>query len=130
MPNTCAAWLEVSAERASDSHILMNQGRPLAAIYMAGYAVECKLKALLVSVGKVPRTNGPRGHDLRTLWEMAGFRLSDMPGLRRLFLDTWATALRYECALPDGSDHQALFKGAQELASFIHVRIRRRRNRQ
>lgn len=127
MPDTWKDWLEVGTERASDARSLKDQERSVAAVYMAGYAVECKLKALIRCMNRKPPTSGPRGHDLRGLWEAAGFRVNDIGGYKRLFLQNWNTDLRYQNNLPNGTDCDSLYKGAQELAGFIQKKIRNRK---
>ena len=107
-----------------DASTLKHQGRLLAAVYMAGYAVECKLKALLQSRGKRFPTRGQEGHHLRGLWEAAGLKLDDLRGNRRLFLDFWTTDLRYEQALSDSTDFDALYLGSVELAGYVQKRMR------
>lgn len=125
MANTVDSFLEVAQERGVDASTLKREGRFLAAVYMAGYAVECRLKALLQSRGKRFPTSGQEGHHLRGLWEAAGLRLHDIHGNRRLFIDFWTTDLRYEQSLPGGTDFDALYLGSIELAGYVQKRIRR-----
>ena len=93
-PSTAQSWLDVAHERGKDAHKLRETDRALAAIYMAGYLVECTLKAFLHREGKRYPTSGREGHNLQGLWEAAGFKLNDLQGTRRLFLETWDTGLR------------------------------------
>ena len=124
MANTVYDFLEVAQERSIDASTLKREGRFLAAIYLAGYAVECKLKALLQSRGKRFPTSGQQGHHLRGLWEAAGLKLDDLHGARRLFIDFWTTSLRYEQSLPDGTDFESLYQGSVELVGYLQKRIR------
>ena len=73
-------FLEVARERGVDASTLRREKRLLAATYMAGYAVECGLKALLQRMGKRFPRSGSEGHHLRGLWEAAGLKLADSNG--------------------------------------------------
>src|SRR5712692_6571320 len=118
------SFLEAARERGMDASTLKREKRLLAAVYMAGYAVECGLKALLQRMGKRFPRSGSEGHHLRGLWEAAGLKLDDVRGYRRLFMDFWTTNLRYEHSLPDGTDFEALYQGRVELVGYIQKRIR------
>lgn len=96
----------------------------LAAVYLAGYVVECRLKVLLNRQGKRYPQSGRQGHDLLGLWEHAGLRGQDLSGHRGEFLRLWSTALRYESELPNNVDVENLLTGGRELASMVTVRIR------
>jgi hypothetical protein len=117
-------FLEVARERGVDASTLKREKRFLAATYMAGYAVECGLKALLQRTGKRFPTSGSEGHHLRGLWEAAGLKLDDIHGYSRLFMDVWTTTLRYEHSLPDGMDFESLYQGSIDLIGYIQKRIR------
>ena len=118
------SFLEVAQERGKDASILKEKGRLLAAVYMAGYAVECKLKALLQKQGKRFPIGGQEGHNLRGLWEAAGLKLHDIQGYRRLFIEVWTTTLRYEHSLPSDADFDTLYQGSVELAGYVQKQIR------
>jgi HEPN domain-containing protein len=126
MPSAVELLLQVAEERGTDANVLKREGRLLAAVYLAGYMVECRLKAFLQHRGRRFPTSGREGHDLRGLWEAAGFRLQDISGNKHLFLETWTTSLRYERRLPNGSDFVTLYQGAVELAGYIQTRLRRK----
>ncbi len=75
---TVAEWEQVAKDRYQDAQSLDTQGRHVAAVYMAGYAIECYLKAYIRHRGgKVP-TSGREGHNLGGLWQASGFRLTDL----------------------------------------------------
>jgi hypothetical protein len=58
-PTTAEAWLLAVQKRAVDARILADQGRSVAAVYLAGYAVERALKAYLQK--RTLLSNGIRG---------------------------------------------------------------------
>ena len=119
-------YLGASNERGKDAAQLRDARRQLAAVYMAGYVVECKLKALLVARNLKFRMAGSGGHNLHALWEAAGLRRLDLSGNRRAFLDVWGTHLRYQTELPSPPepDFESLYAGAIELAGWIQSRMR------
>ena len=120
---------DIAQERGTDANELMKAKRQLAAIYMAGYQVECSLKGLLPSAGKSFPTSGRDGHNLHALWEAAGFKREDAGGLKRLVLDNWSTDLRYQSEISPDLDVESLFKGAMELAGYVKVRLRNSRGK-
>jgi hypothetical protein len=126
VPNTADEWLTVAEERGRDAAALKGYPRELAAIYMMGYVVECHLKAYLRSRNAADDWRGRAGHDLLALWENCGFKRLDVSGNRRLFLDNWATDLRYEKELGTRGDFDSLFNGAIDLVGYVQ-KCRRRK---
>jgi hypothetical protein len=128
MPNTTQEWLDVAHERAIDATKLKEQQRRLAAMYMVGYFVECRLKACLKHSRKT-WSAGREGHNLRGLLEKCGLKLHDLGGHRRRFAELWSTDLRYENSLINEPEFDGLFEGALQLAGYIEKRISRGRGR-
>lgn len=115
---------QAALAKARESNSLRANGHACCAVYLAGYVVECNLKALLAKQGKSFPRSGRGGHDLTALWNAAGFRARDLSGHRRQFIDYWSTALRYESVLPGGHDADNLLDGATQLASFVVRKLR------
>lgn len=116
-----------------DARILADQGRSVAAVYLAGYAVECALKAYLQRVGRGFPTSRQAGHDLRELWRACGFRLAalgDSQGNRAYFVEQWYTGLRYNDTLDTVLDAGVLVEGAVQLAGWVQSRLNRWPRRQ
>jgi hypothetical protein len=134
-PNTAQDWLAVAKERASDAEAIHKQyPNSVGAIYLAGYAIECTLKALLQKRGISYPTSGREGHNLQGLWKAARFQFSDLQdtqGTQTFFLEKWSTDLRYETALPVniGLEVQELMTGAKHLSGRIRTEIRRSKPR-
>jgi HEPN domain-containing protein len=133
-PNTFDDWIEVSRERQEDARALLSRKNSVGPVYMAGYAVEASLKAFLKKVNiEFPRT-GDEGHNLKGLWQQAGFRLKDIKdknGERAFFVEEWRTGLRYEVS-PDVlhlRDSDSLVNAAGDLSGWIQNQIRRRRRK-
>src|SRR5436190_6798329 len=96
----------VAEQRIEDVEWLFTSGRYNACVYLAGYAVECSLKALLLNTTPVPQ----RGSTVRSF---RGVRAHDFEMLRRHYLragganlprevvhafdevNDWTTHLRY-----------------------------------
>jgi HEPN domain-containing protein len=123
----------VAQERAADARILYDRGRSVAAVYLAGYAVECSLKAYLQRIGRGFPTSGQAGHDLRELWRVCGFRLAvlgDSQGNRTYFVERWNTGLRYNDTLDTVLDAGVLVEGAAQLVGWIQGQLNQRQRRQ
>ena len=97
----------VALQRFEDSEILLDGGRNTGAIYLAGYAVECALKAIPLSatpLSQIPDLaksfRGGRGHDLEWLKEqyLRAGRPGFPPALARNFarVNSWKTDIRYK----------------------------------
>ena len=111
-----------------DARTLYNQGRSVAAVYLAGYAVECSLKAYLQRVGRGFPASGPAGHDLRELWKVSRFQmanLGDSQGNRTYFIEQWNTGLRYNETLGTALDAGVLVEGAVQLAGWVQGQLHR-----
>lgn len=129
-PNTFDEWIEVSRERQEDARALLSRKQSVGPVYMAGYAVEARLKAFLRRINKEFPKKGDEGHNLRGLWKQTGFKLRDIKdenGEKAFFVEEWSTDLRYEVSL-DGAyawDSNSLVKAAGELSGWIQTQIRR-----
>jgi hypothetical protein len=101
-------------------------------VYVAGYAIECSLKAYLQASGLPFPTSGRAGHDLRALWGAAGFSLreiGDQRGEKAFFVEGWSTDLRYETTSGSTLSGDELVGGARALTGWLQTRARRRRRR-
>jgi hypothetical protein len=131
-PTTASDWLTVANERAADAEAMkISRCTSIGCIYMAGYAIECSLKALLQSSSTPFPRHGQEGHNLRGLWEASGFRLSDLSdstGAKTFFIQNWDTALRYELTCDSSLTMMELVDGAKHLTGWIQSRIRRKRH--
>jgi HEPN domain-containing protein len=132
-PNTANEWMEIAKERAADAEaVKITRSASIGCVYMAGYAIECSLKALLQSTNRPFPKSGQEGHNLRKLWEEAGFRLSDLSdstGAKTFFIENWDTSLRYELNFESSLTMAELVDGAKQLTGWIQTRTRRPRRR-
>lgn len=134
-PNSPQDWLNLARERAADADAIYKE-RPdsIAVVYLAGYAIECSLKALLQKQGISFPKSGREGHNLRGLWQASGLKLSDLKdeqGSKTFFLQNWNTDLRYEITLQttSGLETQELLNGAKQLTGWIQTQIKRAKSR-
>src|SRR4051812_42654219 len=99
-PTTIQDWLQVANERAADADAMMpHRPSSVGPGYIAGYAVECTLKAYLQRLNTPYPTSGRAGHDLRGLWNASRLRVADLGdrhGEKAFYLHSWTTDLRYE----------------------------------
>ena len=100
-------FLTVARHRLGDARVLFERGRHPGAVYLAGYAVECGLKALILSRTSPTQMaiveegfRGRRGHDLRSLLQQsrqAGANPISKPLVRRFSeVQTWTSEVRYD----------------------------------
>ena len=106
----------LAVERLEDAKALASLGRYAAAFYLAGYSIECALKACIakrIQAGDWPPKpkvvqNEYYSHDLSALLKAAGLDtdLKSYAGISAVFAKNWATVLdwteerRYETAVP------------------------------
>ena len=106
---TARLFRRAAAARRTEADVLLAAGHGTGAIYLAGYAVECLMKALLLSA--IPRAEraaavasfkGAAGHDLELLRRR--YALAGGAWLPREIADAfngvseWGTVLRYSPA--------------------------------
>jgi len=132
-PTTWCQWLDVARERAGDAETLnKHRAASIGSVYLAGYAIECSLKAYLNRLGRPFPRSGRAGHDLQHLWRSSNLRLGDLDdrdGSKSFFIEQWSTDLRYLSELPAGLEPERLLKGAQQLTGWIQGRTRRLESR-
>jgi hypothetical protein len=132
-PTTAKEWIAVANERAADAEAIkkaIKKEKPSAvgSVYMAGYTIECSLKALLQSRGTPFPKHGQEGHNLHGLWEASKFKLSDLSdekGTKTFFIEHWNTALRYEISCESTLEVAELVDGARQLTGWIQSKLRR-----
>jgi HEPN domain-containing protein len=123
----------VAKQRLDDARFLLGY-RNTASIYLAGYAVECTLKALLLSVtpaskvGKIVDTfRGERGHNLE--WLKAQYirhgGAAFPAALSRKFarVNSWRTDIRYDPGTSLLSDAEEFFQAAEEILRWANERL-------
>ena len=122
----------VAWHRLEDAETLLDGHRWQGAVYLAGYAVECGLKAsLIVRTAQARRREmlsdfvGRRGHDLSWLRQMLavqGEHLTATIHEELALLSMWSTDLRYEASTGDPEDAQEFLDAARRVLRWIDER--------
>ncbi len=132
-PDTWEDWRSVANERMMDARsLLLARANSVAPVYLAGYAIECSLKALLQRRGTGFPTHGSEGHNLRGLWASVGFTLGDIPGASgsgTYYIESWSTDLRYQTTEDFPSTREELLAGAAHIVGFVQTRLAREHGR-
>lgn len=120
-------WKRLTQCRLDDAAVLLRNERYDASYYLAGYAVECALKARIVSVleGYFPPRQGLYIHDLEKLLEAARLEkvFVDKSKMDAQFADQWETVKDWsEESRYDTQDRRAagdMLKAAQGVVECI-----------
>jgi HEPN domain-containing protein len=116
-------------QRFEDAQILLDNDRATGAVYLAGYAVECLLKAVLLERTPASRRQaiwdtfrGRAGHNLDSLhYEASRVGASFPPRLWRHFLrvSSWTTDIRYHAGSKKMADARDFLESAAELMQWL-----------
>ena len=108
--------------------MLHENGQPSGAYYLAGYAVECALKAIIAAgfrANEIPdksRVNNIYTHNLKDLLNLAGLKspleddMSEVAALREGWatISKWSEQARYEIWTPDAAQTMLEAVGAEK----------------
>jgi hypothetical protein len=136
MPSSVPAksFYRAAKQRFDDTLLLLEMDRTTAAVYLAGYSVECTLKALILSA--VPPTQdeeilglfrGARAHDYKWLLQVCagkgGARLppSVVPHFARA--TSWSTDTRYTPGRIAACEAKAFVESAAEIILWAEGRL-------
>lgn len=125
-PQSVEDWYEVALERHKDARAALEKKREVIAVYLAGYCIECLLKAFLKAQNWPWGTKRREGHNLAGLWKACRFRvrdLNDQAGHKTFFVEEWSTDLRYESDLSENRQAEALVKAAGQVKTWIERRL-------
>ncbi len=120
-------WQKLCDTRVEDAEVLIRNGRHAGAYYLAGYAVECALKAKVASLMKEdyfpPKPEYVRKklytHSLENLLDVAELKkiLEDKAKTDTLFADQWGTVKEWsEDSRYDTQDQKA----AEDMLKAVH----------
>lgn len=123
---------EAASKHLDDAQALLNSNRTDGAAYLAGYVVECSLKALILYDSGIPPSGSPPpwkkrrdGHNLNdlvaqasSLAAIAGARTArylgpTIQGLAGAGIASWAPNMRYRAPFVTPADAQSWFADAQ-----------------
>jgi len=138
MPNSMQArrFYRAAKQRFDDALLLLEMERTTAAVYLAGYSVECMLKALILSTVPQAQTQeadmlglfrGARAHDYEWLLQLyaekggARLPLSVVPHFARV--NSWSTDMRYAPGTIAAREAQAFVDSAAEIILWADGRL-------
>ncbi len=124
-----SAWL-----RLDDATILFDQERTIGTVYLAGYAVECMLKALVLEAAPPPKRKavrdsfrGARAHDfdwLRGLYRTFGGPPIPPEVARRFAaVGRWTTELRYRSKSVKIADAEKFLRAVEGILEWADGRL-------
>ena len=136
MPSSSSARLfyRAAKQRFEDAEFLLDLGRTTAAVYLAGYSVECVLKSLVLA--SVPRRReaetmglfrGARAHDYDWLWHLYAARKGAARPMEIVThfarVNAWSTDMRYSPGTVALRDAVAFVKSAFEIIQWADERL-------
>lgn len=125
--------MRVATQRLDDAGFLSGH-RNTAAIYLAGYSVECSLKALLLSTYMISKQRqvvesfrGDKGHSFESLKARYVRRAgTGIPAkLARSFarVNSWSTDLRYDPGMTPLIETLGFLQAAEEILEWVNQRL-------
>ncbi len=127
-------FYRAAQQRLEDAQVLLAGGRTTGAVYMAGYAVECMLKALLLAQSAdrarkmlLRSFRGVKAHDFESLKlrysRIGGARFPG--GVTRAFsvVSTWKTDFRYKATMVDRREAETFLRSVQAIFDFADRRL-------
>jgi HEPN domain-containing protein len=132
-PSTSRDFQKAAAQRLDTAGFLLKWNRTLDAMYIAGYTLECSLKALILEktpVADRPQcllkiTSGAKMHRLEVLLGILsdmGFPLP-LKLAKRFRRATWSPALRYETGREDTGETRAFLKTAEQTYNWVEGQL-------
>jgi HEPN domain-containing protein len=133
MPSSSRDFQRAAGQRLTTANYLLNGKYTLDAMYLAGYTVECSLKALILELTPAAKqadvlkkiTSGQRMHSA----EVLGAELKRLGRpipielVKRLRGSGWATALRYESGRRPTGETRGFLKAAKAVYDWVEGQL-------
>jgi HEPN domain-containing protein len=127
-------FYQTALQRYDDAEYLLEEGRTTGAVYLAGYGVECMLKALVLAqtpAGKRRRLmesfRGKRAHDYDWLtncyFQRGGVPFTKEVSAGFALLEAWNVDLRYVSRTLDEDYAKEFMKTARAIMTWIDGRL-------
>ena len=127
-------YYQAAKQRLEDARFLLADGRTTGSIYMAGYCIECILKAMILSgVPGAKRQEivgsfrGAKGHDYTWLrqqyFENGGPPFPKTITKAFLFVNTWTVEIRYKPGMAKYVDAKTFLDATEEIMTFADGRM-------
>lgn len=121
-------------QRFSEGQVLLRAGYTTGAVYLAGYGVECMLKALILASTPLNETNdvlrtfrGAKAHDYGSLKERyrtrTGFSISREINEAFTLIQWWSTELRYSPTAVKDQDAMTFMEAAGTVMAWANGRL-------
>jgi hypothetical protein len=133
-PREARAFYQAAKQRFQDSQFLLDAGRTTGAVYLAGYSVECMLKALILSglperarFEMIQSFRGSRAHDytwLRTRYFQhhgPSFPLAVSNAF--ILVNSWAVEIRYAARTMKYGDAHAFLEATKVIMLWADGRM-------
>lgn len=127
-------FYQSAKQRFEDARFLLEAERTTGAIYLAGYSVECILKALILSTtpegerpAMVASFRGTKAHDYDWLkaryFERGGPVFPSAVSKDFALVGTWTTELRYQAGTSKRGDAEAFLNAARAIILWADGRL-------
>ena len=127
-------FFRCALQRREDADVLFDAGHNTGAVYLAGYGVECILKALLLSITPQAQESsvlalfrGGKAHDYNQLkvWYRERGGPAPPPSVNRAFVlaQEWSTDLRYSPAAWGRSDAEQFLHAVEAIMHWAGRRL-------
>jgi HEPN domain-containing protein len=133
MPTSSRDFQRAARQRLTTAEFLLGNSYTLDAMYLAGYTVECTLKALILERTPIAEqaemlkkiTSGQRMHDVETLGGILKNLGRPIPLalVKRLRRSGWSTALRYETGRKDTGETRGFLRIAKEVYDWVEDQL-------
>ena len=132
-PPEARLYYRAGKQRFDDAQLLLREERTTGGVYLAGYTVECLLKAVLLARTPVSRQRrvwdsfrGRAGHNLDSLrYAVSRVGVSLPEECQRHFVrvSSWTTDLRYYAGSKKRADAQKFLESAGVLIEWLERRL-------
>jgi HEPN domain-containing protein len=134
MPSTSRDFQKAARQRLTTAEFLLDNRYNLDAMYLAGYTVECSLKALILEIAPAADrpavlkgiSSGKKMHDSEILGGILKDRGRPIPLelVKRFRRCGWSTALRYEIGRSDTGETRGFLKTAKATYDWVEGQLR------
>lgn len=127
-------YYRVAKQRFDDGLFLLEGDRTTAAVYLAGYGVECMLKALVLAhlppkkrQEMLKSFRGPRGHDFdwlkKQLMKIRSISIPFSVSTKLSLVNTWNTELRYRAGTIPDDDAELFISSVEHVMQWADGRL-------
>ena len=127
-------FYRAAKERLEDAELLLDLNRTTAAVYLAGYSVECIIKSLILSAVPPSREGAilaqfrsGQAHDFRWLTRLyqqhSRVRIPQQIAWHFTRIRNWSTAIRYSPATVPSNEAKQFFNSTTEIINWADGRL-------